>query len=106
MPLINKRAAPAIAGVGVLYSEEMDVIFHAFMTDNLLESLHSFSRWQSVALAEDPDCRICWQETSTVSEAEILHQQIDQLINSNNPARKRQVSLNEKQNPVPLAGIC
>ena len=107
MPLINKRAAPAIAGVGVLYSEEMDVIFHAFTTDNLLEYLHSFSWWQSIALAKDPNCRICWKETSSVSDAESLRKQIDQQFsNSNNPARMRQVSLNKRLDSATMAGIC
>ena len=62
MPLINKRRAPSIAGVGILYSEDSERVFDAFETDNLARTLRITSRRQSVALANDPDCRVCWIE--------------------------------------------
>lgn len=64
MPLINKRRAPSIAGVGILYSEDSDEIFDVFETSNLVQTLSTSTRRQSRALAQDPNCRICWLEAT------------------------------------------
>lgn len=68
MPLLNKRHAPPAAGVGILYSEEFDQIFHVFETDNLHRSINSCSRQQTTALALDPNCRLSWYETADAQE--------------------------------------
>ena len=62
MPLINKCRAPSIEGIGILYSEDSERVFDAFETDNLARTLRNTSRKQSVALANDPNCRVCWIE--------------------------------------------
>ncbi len=77
MPLINKRRAPAIAGIGILYSEESDQVFDAFETANLASTLRSSSRQQSVALSNDPNCRICWLE---IQEGGLRKQALHTLV--------------------------
>ncbi len=80
MPLIYKRKAPSIAGVGVLYSEEADQIIDVFETTNLAQSLGTSMRRQSRALARDPNCRICWLEESDSSTRELLYKKLLQRV--------------------------
>jgi len=68
MPLLNKRNTPPVAGIGILYSEELDQIFHVFETGNLNQSINSCCRQQASALAQDPSCRISWYESTDVTE--------------------------------------
>lgn len=68
MPLLNKRNAPPVAGIGILYSEEQDRVFHIFETANLHSSINSCTRRQTSALARDPNCRLSWYETNEECE--------------------------------------
>lgn len=76
MPLLNKRHTPAVRGVGILYSEDLDQIFHVFETENLCHSINNCSRQQAVALARDPNCRICWYEVETGGQRNQLLQKL------------------------------
>ena len=87
MPLINKRRAPAIAGIGILYSEESDQVFDVFETTDLASSLRISSRAQSMALANDPNCRICWIEC-TDSESDSRLELLDVLAQKVDPGKK------------------
>lgn len=72
MPLLNKRSTPSVAGIGILYSEELDQIFHVFETEDLNQSINSCCRQQASALAQDPSCRICWYESTDSDERKRL----------------------------------
>lgn len=62
LQLTKKHMAPPVTGIGILYSEELDVILQVFKTDNLRNSLKGFSRDQAAALNIDPTCRVHWLE--------------------------------------------
>jgi hypothetical protein len=85
MPLINKRRVPSIAGIGILYSEEFDQVFDVFETANLASSLRNSSRRQSMALANDPNCRICWIE---FTDSDLRLELLDLLTQKIDPGKK------------------
>jgi len=47
LPLTKKNRAPAISGLGILYSEELDQVLQVFETSNLKEAVSKFSREQA-----------------------------------------------------------
>lgn len=106
MPLVNKREAPEVVGIGVLYSEELDLIFHAFDTDNLLESLHGFSRIQTIALAQDQNCRVCWKETTNYPETMSLLAQLRQQSSSSIPKVPTNSSGMDNFSVLAHGGVC
>ncbi len=65
LQLTKKHTAPSIAGIGILYSEDLDVVLQVFKTDNLCDSLKGFSRDQAAALNIDPACRVHWLEIAS-----------------------------------------
>ncbi len=90
MPLIHKRRAPSIAGVGILYSEDSERVFDAFETDNLANTLKNSTRKQSVALANDPNCRVCWIEMpDTDCRLDVLRELSQRIDGSSNLLRIR-----------------
>lgn len=80
LPLTNKHKAPAISGIGIIYSEELDRVLQVFQTDNLREEIKGFSRDQAAALNVDPGCRLHWLELSNpVNRAEAMLRLLSQI---------------------------
>ena len=79
LPLTKKNRAPAISGLGILYSEELDQVLQVFETSNLKEAVSKFSREQAAAFNIDPNCRLHWMETVNAAQrSTACHQLLDQ----------------------------
>jgi hypothetical protein len=75
LPITLKRLAPAIRGIGFLYSEESLLVFHVFETTNLQRSIKNEVRDKiAFSLAHDMNARIGWIECPEVTRVHKLRQ--------------------------------
>lgn len=75
LPLTKKRASPAVPCVAYLYSEDMEVVFHVFASENLHLALTTGLRSEiAKALLQDPSDRVAWvKSVDEVKRKHLLH---------------------------------